>query len=152
MTFVTHFFLTMMIELLLTFFNIYIHTYIHTHLNETDVLHKCCLNSTGSPFIASVKDVSSTADSGVCLQSGICVSTNTDTHSKYLYFFLKLNVSNTRSHVYTFGAGTEVPEIKYSGDGIYRSSPPPSMEDADSFIDPQRPCGSSRLDCIFFSM
>uniref|UniRef100_A0A9J7XGK7 Filamin B, beta (actin binding protein 278) n=1 Tax=Cyprinus carpio carpio TaxID=630221 RepID=A0A9J7XGK7_CYPCA len=73
----------------------------------------------GSPFIASVKDVSSTADSGVCLQSGICVSTNTDTHS------------------------TEVPEIKYSGDGIYRSSPPPSMEDADSFIDPQRPCGSS---------
>ncbi|XP_016320434.1 filamin-A [Sinocyclocheilus anshuiensis] len=70
----------------------------------------------GSPFIASVKDVSSTADSGVCLQSGICVSSNTDTH---------------------------VPEIKYSGDEIYRSSPPPSMEDTDSFIDPQRPCGSS---------
>ncbi|XP_059383627.1 filamin-B isoform X3 [Carassius carassius] len=73
----------------------------------------------GSPFIASVKDFSSTVDSGVCLQSGICVSTNTDTH------------------------GTEVPEIKYSGQGIYRSSPPPSVEDTDSFIDPQRPCGSS---------
>ncbi len=39
-------------------------------------------NNTGSPFIASVKDVSSTADSGVCLQSGICVSTNTATHGK----------------------------------------------------------------------
>ncbi len=59
-------------------------------------------------------------------------------------------MSNTRSHVYTFGAGAEVPEIKYSGEGIYRSSPPPSMEDRDSFIDPQRPCGSSRLDYIMF--
>ncbi|KAF4096786.1 filamin-A isoform X3 [Onychostoma macrolepis] len=73
----------------------------------------------GSPFIASVKDVSITADSGVCLQSGICASTNTDTH------------------------GSGVPEIKYSEDGIYRSCPPPSMEDRDSFIGPQRPCGSS---------
>lgn len=69
-----------------------------------------------------------------------------------VFFSLRLDVSNTRSHVYTFGAGTGVPEIKYSGDGIYRSSPPPSMEDRDSFTDPQRPCGSSRLDYIFFNV
>ncbi len=59
MIFDTHFVHTMMIAFLLNCF---------------------LFNNTGSPFIASVKGVSSTADSGVCLQSGICVSTNTDTH------------------------------------------------------------------------
>ncbi|KAK2885697.1 hypothetical protein Q8A67_016534 [Cirrhinus molitorella] len=67
-------------------------------------------NIPGSPFIASVKDVSDTADSGICL------STNTVNH---------------------------VPAIKYSGDGIFRSSPHPSMEDRVSFIDPQNAYGSS---------
>ncbi|XP_050952646.1 filamin-B isoform X3 [Labeo rohita] len=76
-------------------------------------------NIPGSPFIASVNDASSTADSGICLQSGICVSANTDTH------------------------GTEVPETKYNGDGIYRSSPHPSVGDREFFIDPQSPSGSS---------
>ncbi|XP_043080224.1 filamin-A [Puntigrus tetrazona] len=71
----------------------------------------------GSPFIASVMDVSSTADSGVCLQSGVCLSTNTHDN--------------------------EMPGIKYSGDGIYRTSSPSSLEDRDSFIGPQGLCESS---------
>lgn len=105
------------------------------------------IHSIGSPFIASVNDASSTADSGICLQSGICVSANTDTHGKYfIFYFLILNVSKTKSHVYTFVVGTEVPETKYNGDGIYRSSPHPSVGDREFFIDPQSPSGSSRLD------
>ncbi|XP_048033232.1 filamin-B isoform X2 [Megalobrama amblycephala] len=72
-------------------------------------------NIPGSPFIASIEDVSNTADSGVCLQSGICLSTNTVTPH----------------------------EIKYNGDGIYTASQAPSMEDGESLIDPQSPYGSS---------
>ncbi|XP_056102359.1 filamin-A isoform X1 [Rhinichthys klamathensis goyatoka] len=71
----------------------------------------------GSPFIASVEDVS--ADSGVCLQSGLCLSTN------------------------TVSQGTEMTGIKYSGYGIYTMSPTPSMEDGESLIDPQSPYKSS---------
>lgn len=57
------------------------------HTTMIAFLLNCFLfNNTGSPFIASVKDISNTADSEVRLQS-ICVSTNTDTHGKYLNIF-----------------------------------------------------------------
>ncbi|XP_067228456.1 filamin-B isoform X2 [Chanodichthys erythropterus] len=70
-------------------------------------------NIPGSPFIASVEDVSNTADSGLCMHTGICLSTNTVTPH----------------------------EIKYNGDGIYTASQAPSMEDRESLID--SPYGSS---------